>query len=305
MVASYRVADTPTKPVVVNKERSADDNQNKDYLYIDYDATDVYDDSDPIISDDDTIHKVQMADGTVYYTKRVYFAIEDTSLLMNKRMTVKYYPAIDYTVKKADNTEDHVRVVLYNYPLDFETHRVLYEDFESEGVNIADSSNSENKILGYTRSYNMPDAMHLPPARESRYNKANLQVTSGQYRVWNYDDDNTKRYMYYIDVPISESYYKKYVFTGVNFSDTNKDLYSFTYGGSGSGSVLLNKTKLNGAGNLPTDYAGELIFGLENNDRFEIEIQLALQYGKDPSNSDTMVGTRAVVFVRRGMFTLD
>ena len=68
---------------------------------------------------------------------------------------------------------------------------------------------------------------------------------------------------------------------------------------------MLNKTKLNGAGNLPTDYAGELIFGLENNDRFEIEIQLALQYGKDPSNSDTMVGTRAVVFVRRGMFTLD
>lgn len=46
-------------------------------------------------------------------------------------------------------------------------------------------------------------------------------------------------------------------------------------------------------------------FALDEKSTFEVEIQVAMRWGRVEANNAPKVGTRGVVFMRRGMFTLD
>ena len=94
---------------------------------------------------------------------------------------------------------------------------------------------------------------------------------------------------YYVDVPISESYYKSLLGNNTYNFSYDTPLTAATPGNTDRKSVSVNPAQ----------------FGLDNNSSFEIEIQVAMRYGNQPWKNPVYVGTRGVVFLRRGMFTLD
>lgn len=127
MVAAYNATTQPTVPVITNSDKSTD-NADTDFLYVDYDATVSTDSAQPFGEgvNKETLDNPTAAGKVDTVTKRTYFTLKNNSIVINKRMTVHYFPFI---VNDAGE-----KVVLENYELPLETNIYDEETKQSEGV---------------------------------------------------------------------------------------------------------------------------------------------------------------------------
>ncbi len=292
MAAAYRSVAHATIPKIKNPDKSSDDNDTRDYLYVDYDASIS---SDP--SNDANKKPIAVGSGVVktteggheIYRKRVLFTLENKSIIFNKTMTVHYYPVIH-----DDNTG--VDVVLYDYPLTNVVTKHVYKKKGEDGkiIEVEEDLKPDNssrwslpdddfEITNGNKVnpgfwYSVPDGMELSAADQIKRNIAVVGVDSGYGKT-----DSLEQYCVYI--PISKNYYDGLLTGG----------YTYTYKDAGGikREATLSKEKLQEA------------FGLDSNSMFEIEIQVVMRYGRDQSKNKAKVGSRRVVFMKRGMFTLD
>ncbi len=227
MIAAYSAGTVATEPVIINKDRSSTGN-NTDYLYIDYDATLDVGTAKPFGSE---INSYVDGAGNTIYTKRIYYTLRNFSIVPNKRMTAHYYPVIVTTVGGVTT-----RKVLTEYPMILSTYD--YDHDTDTGTLVA------NETFNYNQTYSNGTVHAIP-------------LTGGVVQ---------STYEYYVDVPISDIYYKNLV--------------------AGSTDSLES-------------------FALDSNSRFEIQLQVIMRYGRDPAAKVPLVGRRNAIFVKRGMFTLD
>ncbi len=133
--------------------------------------------------------------------------------------------------------------------------------------------------------YYIPEGMTTPAEKKRLRNYAVVGVDEGREVVSSLEE-------YYVDIPISDNYYSN-LFGGAT---------TYTY----------YKSVIDDEGNVTPDTAnpgtvsiGKLGLDKNSSSKFEVEIQVVMRYGRDPSANKALVGTRGVVFMRRGMFTLD
>ncbi len=82
MIAAYTAAASASKPVITNRDKSSDNNNN-DYLYVDYMANDAVN----AIGNDILVNESGAK------VKRTYFKLRNNSIVSNKQMTLFIYPA--------------------------------------------------------------------------------------------------------------------------------------------------------------------------------------------------------------------
>jgi uncharacterized repeat protein (TIGR02543 family) len=226
MIAAYSAGTVPTEPVITNKDKTTQDSTTS-FLYVDYDATLDVGEAKPFGSE---ISSYSDGSDTVF-TKRVYFTLKNYSIILNKKMTVHFYPVITTTTGTVTT-----KTVLTEYPMSLNTYE-YNSDLNTGRLVVNDS-------FEYSQTYS-----------NSSVHTVNL---SGGLVESNYD--------YYVDIPISDKYYKNLV--------------------SGSTDQLEN-------------------FALDSNNKFEIQIQVVMRYGRDEAKNVPLVGTSNAIFLKRGMFTLD
>lgn len=256
--ATARTGVKATVPIIVNNDK-APARKNLEYLYIDYDATidktvdgaqsqpfgmgissyqNFDSNGDGIVDSIDFDHD-GVKDADVGYYKRVYFTLKDYSILQNKKMVIQFHPAevaADGSVTKVGNTALALPV---------------YECDEN-GVPIGGSA-----LSTYSFKYNLYDS-HGNVTATSNY--AGKLVETGKY--------------YYVDVPISDAYYKTL---------------------------------------LAGDSVSKNFKALDGSDKFVIKLQVITRFGDimpDGSESEVtsnapLVGTTDVCIMRRGLFSLD
>ena len=183
MVAAYNATTKPTVPVITNTDKSTD-NMDTDFLYVDYDATVSKEESKPFgngvfTRSANRSNNAGVLDNTV--TKRVFFTLKNNSIVLNKRMTVHYYPAIY-------NSNGDIEKVLTDYPLPLTTY--LYTDSDN-----VDELNAGSPVT--TES-----------VRVDIDNNGSMENVEGSL-VQSND-------MYYVDVPILDEY-----FNNISYSYTN------------------------------------------------------------------------------------
>ncbi len=312
MVAAYRASAQATEPVIMNKDKSTEN--EKDYLYVDYDATFAISDdkSKEPIGDGVIPHYIKAKSGerkdsegylldasnnrVVYYTKRVTFSLKNYSILLNKVMTVHYYPVIH-------DAKTGVAVTLYDKPLVLQTYRIDQETGNGVALTADTSANwtidstTKSKITAGEKTnpafyYNIPEGMTITDQKKCQRNIAMVGVKAGQGVVSSLEE-------YYVDIPISEIYYTH----ELNLKSTDKCPYSYyEMSTDATGKVVFTKKEVKSTNpNCPT--VGN--FGLDQTSSFEVEIQVVMRYGRDQSENPALVGTRGVVFLKRGLFTLD
>ncbi len=221
MVAAYRSVSSAAKPVVINPDASAYD-ENTVYLYINYDGTiadyDAISEDIPLKGDPEII-KTESG-----YFKRVYFNVSSRSIVFNKSMTVHFYPVKD-------------DVVYYERPMELTVHRCDPETMEE----VAELTSIQSFRYTYTDRF----------GNQVRMTMRGPSVRSGE--------------IYYVDVPIEDSYYET-LFEG----DTDG-----------------------------------VKFALDSNPSFSIRIDILMRYGKDQNRNNALSDCVNVVFIRRGLFNLD
>ncbi len=187
MIAAYKAITTPAEMEITNSDKSSY-SEDKEYLYVDYDETPYPVNADVSDIDDDTKEElVSKPVGTeiiekeseVY--KRVYFTVNSYSIVLNKTLTVHFYPVV------SDDTGTHVyREYAFNLP--------VYQ-YDS------DDPKNESK---WTLLSNEPSFDYETQDGSGRDVKINLEgpkVVSG----------NT----YFVDIPLSDDYYKTLFGTAV------------------------------------------------------------------------------------------
>ena len=227
MIAAYSAGTVPTEPVIINKDRSSTGN-NTDYLYIDYDATLDVGTAQPFGSE---INSYVDGSGNTIYTKRIYFTLKNFSIIPNKKMTAHYYPVLVNTVGGVTT-----RTVLTEYPMMLNTYD--YDRDIDVGTLVPTDTYNYNQTFS-------DGSIHA------------VSITGGLVQ---------STYEYYVDIPISDIYYKNLI--------------------AGSTDPLQN-------------------FALDSNSRFEIQLQVVMRYGRVEAANVPLVGKRNAIFVKRGMFTLD
>jgi hypothetical protein len=223
MIAAYSAGTVPTEPVITNKDKSTA-GSSTDYLYVDYDATFAVGDAKPFGSE---IFTYTDSDGKAVYTKRVYFTLKNYSIILNKKMTVHFYPVLVTGAVKKVLTEVPMQLDAYEYDSDTDTGQLTITD-----------------TYAYNQTYS-DGTVHA------------VNLTGGLVQ---------STYEYYVDIPISDSYYAKLI--------------------SGSPDALE-------------------AFALDSNSKFEVQIQVVMRYGREEAHNLPLVGKRNIIFMKRGMFTLD
>ena len=340
MVAAYRATAQATEPVVTNRDKSAE--ENKDCLYVDFDASVRTTDSEatqPIGDGVKTKKSNTLISGTaeyktfglkaagassespVYY-KQVDFALKNYSVLMKKAMTVHYYPVV-YVDNTHDGITDHVKVVLYDFPLvELDSSRTNADvtgggtPKDQTGVyqytlETYEVDKKNDTAISIRRTGNMDTYEAWPDAKfAGAIGEKTGAAIAGRIFPYSMPEGKTRvdeslflndavvpvgreglvssDYTYYADIPISKNYYDK-LFEGQtgDYVYTYRDKSDHVYIGTIPWTTLKSK------------------FGLDENSDFEIEIQVVMRYGKKHSDNIPLVGTRGVVFMKRGMFTLD
>ncbi|MBE5938538.1 MAG: DUF5057 domain-containing protein [Lachnospiraceae bacterium] len=226
MVAAYNATVQPTVPVITNVDKSTD-NYDTDFLYVDYDATVAS--AEDAVPFGEGVFKTNVDDmdgeSSECITKRTYFTLKNNSIVLNKQMTVHYYPVIvndDGTETVLDGTDGNPLVEL---PLT--TYRYDFDDESKTGMALSRDKKvhlSSGEITGSI-------------------------VESGEY--------------YYVDVPIQDVFYNS------------------------------------------ISYKGKTFAALDEENKFKIQIQVVMRYGKDISANEPLIGFRNVVYMRRGNFILD
>ncbi|MCR5683945.1 MAG: DUF5057 domain-containing protein, partial [Lachnospiraceae bacterium] len=395
MIAAYQSAVKATKPIVTNGDRTAAN--DKDYIYVDYDASAVVNvntddcateeeknekiknelDKQNPIGDDVTPVTFTNAEGDedTYFTKKVAFELENNSIVMNKVMTVHYYPVVYHDEPVYDDSGNPVmdpetgaqkvqtrRVVLYNCPLPLDTYRVKADGTSEKVTNkvaaadawapdmiVKDGTISAGPGVGIALKSGATEAEKEAFENALRatgvafsYN-VNLGKTDdfgGSTTLDNYEVVGVKPGQtivepleeYYVNIPITDNYYRTllpevyYYYpekkgydeaakkTGFDVTkmpecagiddDVLKDLMGRVDGSTGKLIGGQYIAKLDGSGATGSDYNREH-FAINAQSEFEVEIQVVMRYGRDQSEYTPKVGTRGVVFMRRGMFSLD
>ncbi|MDF2511805.1 MAG: hypothetical protein K0S04_1671 [Herbinix sp.] len=171
MIASYRAGTVPSKPIIINKDKSNKD-ESTDYLYVDYDATVDVGSAEPFGSE---ISSYQ-SNANKIFTKRVYFTPKNFSIILNKKLTVHYYPVI-----MTDTASGTQVKVLTEYPIHLKTFE--YDSDTGQGTEVT------NQTFQYEQTY-------------SNGSLATVNMVGGLVQS-NYD--------YYVDVPISDYFYSNLV----------------------------------------------------------------------------------------------
>lgn len=314
MIAAYNSRVRATEPEIRNSDRSTDNNDGKDYIYVDFDATVGEEDAKQPVGGD-VEEKYVDANGnnkydageTKYYTKRVEFTLRNFSIIMHKFMTVHAYPVV------YDKSNGN-RVVLYDYPIpltvkkkDNDNNDANDEEAKKYAGKIWDKEEIKTSNDGYIDSgtgkdgnytnvafgYSMPAGLQGKTADErAKWNYAVVGVSKDVYEVESLVE-------YYVDIPITNDYYSKVLnlpdsITYKPTKNTTETLYSVGAERSDHSIVQLSEADYN-----------KNEFGLDLQNHFEIEIQIVMRYGRDEKRNRPYVGTRAVEFMRRGMFSLD
>ncbi|MCI8308103.1 MAG: DUF5057 domain-containing protein [Lachnospiraceae bacterium] len=188
MIAAYSAGVAPPQPVITNSDKSTD-NKDTDFVYIDYDATVSPEDSKPFGSGvfDKTVDAYTGGKKDVK-TKRIFFKVDNNSIVMNKEMTVHYFPAVH-------DDSGNIRL-LSSFPLPLKTYRI------------------DDDTKKYSKDH----------AGATEVNRISVSVPQ---KVVAGGTDNTKRTLtggiveteeeYYVDVPISDNYYE-----GITYGDADK-----------------------------------------------------------------------------------
>lgn len=226
MIAAYNAGTVPTEPLITNKDKSSSDDTS-DYLYVDYDATLEVGEAQPFGNE---IFSYRDGADTIY-TKRVFFTLKNYSIIQNKKMTVHYYPVLTSTGPSGEQ-----RTVLTEYPLDLQTY-----DYDSD-TDTGTAVTSDTFLYNQTYSDGTVHSVDLSGGR--------VQST----------------YEYYVDIPISDAYYKKLI--------------------AGTSDSLEH-------------------FALDSNSKFEVQIQVVMRYGREDADNIPLVGIRNAILMKRGMFNLD
>lgn len=179
MIAAYNASVQAPMPTITNPDKSTDNNDT-DFVYVDYDATVSPEESKPLGSGvfDNTIKALDGNNKDVK-TKRVFFKVANNSIAMNKELTVHYFPAV------RDASSGNIRL-LSAFPLPLKTYRVDDKDKKNNKNHEGASQVSEVSI-------NVPEKV----VAGNKNSKRNL--TGGV--VESYEE-------YYADVPITDNYYE-------------------------------------------------------------------------------------------------
>ncbi len=172
MIAAYSAGTVPTEPVITNRDKSSLGSVT-DYLYIDYDATMDVGTAVPFGSE---IFSYTNGSGKTIHTKRVYFTLKNYSIILNKKMTIHYYPVLVTTAGGVVT-----RRVLTEIPMLLNTY-----DYNSE-TNTGDLISTDT--FSYEQTYS-----------DGSNHRVNL--TGGVVY---------STYEYYVDIPISDAYYNSLV----------------------------------------------------------------------------------------------
>ncbi|MBO4416266.1 MAG: DUF5057 domain-containing protein [Lachnospiraceae bacterium] len=191
-VASYRAKAEAAVPEIKNRDKSADGDTI--YLYVDYDASipkekkaedgegnvvRVFNENSAVPVGDEISEKqftseekaaaaamgISLPDS--YFTKRIFFTLENTSVIVNKVMSVHYY-YVDGSGTR------------YDTPLALDTYLVPATEAEKADPVKADNLSSSEVPFKYrNKTVNVASAAKVESAKE-----------------------------YYVDIPVSDSYYK-------------------------------------------------------------------------------------------------
>lgn len=269
MIAAYSAGKLPTEPIITNRDRSVDG--SRDFLYVDYDATVEGEEADPF---GDEISKDKVKAGTEdVFTKEVHFTLKNYSIILNKQMSVVYYPVV-YAPKEGGGTE---RIVLTDCPLDLKTYR--YDDETGVGAEVSTRYYVKSELKSgkwYMKEYaNKSEAQTALNTAQAKINNGTDTTTKAVSMVVGGTVESLEQYCVYI--PIEDIYYKA---LSSSMIPANADTAFYR----------------------STDPKG---FALDSNNSFEIEIQVIMRYGKQPDKNEPLVGKRGAIIMRRGMFTLD
>ena len=144
-------------------------------------------------------------------------------------------------------------------------------------------------------AYKMPDGkVGKTESERAKENREIIGVGKGSV----YEVESLEQY--YVEIPITNSYYKNVLHLPDRYSYYPDDS-SFT---SGSKTYLYSKGNSYGVADSAADY-DKNCFGIDLQNSFEVEIQVVMRFGRDETRNMPYVGTKGIVFLRRGIFTLD
>jgi uncharacterized repeat protein (TIGR02543 family) len=246
MVAAYKSITSASKPEILNSDKSTD-SDSREYLYISYDETITEVDADPIMFE---IFKEE--DHPEVFCKRVFFTVKSYAIVLNKQLTMHLYPV--YGVDA-----DHKKVYR-EYPM----HLVIKEYDESDPYN-KDKWKDVSLSAPFDYTYNDSDG---------------VGVTAS---VYGYIVESGKTY--FMDVPISDSYYKQ-LFEGGHGTSFPEVTFDTVSGGTEIKSI-------------------DQAFALDSNSSFELKLEILMRYGKDPDKNKPLPDSVNLIFTRRGLFSLD
>lgn len=179
MIAAYSASVQAPVPTITNSDKSTDNNDT-DFVYVDYDATVSPEESKPLGSGvfDNTIKAIDGSKNKDVKTKRVFFKVANNSIAMNKELTVHYFPAMR-------DSSGNIRL-LSQSPLPLKTYRVDDKSKKNSKNHEGASQVSEVEI-------NVPEKVVAGSKNSKR------KLTGGVIEP--YEE-------YYVDVPITDNYYE-------------------------------------------------------------------------------------------------
>lgn len=187
MIAAYSAGVTPPQPVITNTDKSTD-NKDTDFVYIDYDATVSPEDSLPFGSGvfEKSVNAYSGGKKDVR-TKRIFFKVNNNSIVMNKEMTVHYFPAVR-------DESGNVRL-LSSFPLPLKTYRVDDDDKKY-------SKDHEGATEVNIAAISVPQKVFAGNGVNTKVSLTGGIVDTGEE--------------YYVDLPISDNYYE-----GITYGEGN------------------------------------------------------------------------------------
>ncbi len=217
---------------------------------------------------DGTVDNGEPMDPLVYevsennYVKRIYFSVRSNSIVFNKSMTVHFYPVYNGKVYNEFPMDLTVTECDSDYPDD----ESLWEDPETTDFTYVFADSNGTNV------------------------KANFEgyvVSAGR--------------MYFVDIPISDEYYRQLFANGPISSIERVDGLPYT---QCTFPDITFDTEINGESGTVTTTVDKA-FALDSNSSFTVRIDILMRYGKDQSRNNALSDCVDVVFTRRNLFTLD
>jgi hypothetical protein len=196
------------------------------------------------------------------YVKRIYFSVRSNSIVFNKSMTVHFYPVYNGKVYNEFPMDLTVTECDSDYPDD----ESLWEDPETTDFTYVFADSNGTNV------------------------KANFEgyvVSAGR--------------MYFVDIPISDEYYRQLFANGPISSIERVDGLPYT---QCTFPDITFDTEINGERGTVTTTV-DRAFALDSNSSFTVRIDILMRYGKDQSRNNALSDCVDVVFTRRNLFTLD